>query len=49
MLGGACGRYGEKINAYRLWWEILISRAHLEVLMLDGSIIIRFFLKDRMT
>jgi hypothetical protein len=45
-LGGACGTYGEKINAYRLWWENLIGKAHLEVPIIDGSTNIRFFLKD---
>jgi hypothetical protein len=35
-MGGACGTYGERRRAYRIWWGDLMERDNLEDLGLEG-------------
>jgi len=45
-MGGACGMYGEKRNAYRVWCGNLKERDHLEEI--DVGITSKWVLKNRM-
>jgi len=45
-MGGACGMYREKRNAYRFWCGNLKERDHLEEL--DVGVTSKWVLKNRM-
>ena len=44
VIGGACGTYGREMYMV-FWWEDLSEKYHLEVLGIDGWIVLKWDLK----
>jgi hypothetical protein len=45
-MGGSCGTYGRRgERCTRFWWGNLKERAHVEVLGVDGRIILKWIFK----
>jgi hypothetical protein len=44
-MGGACGTYGSRRGAYRVWWGDMRERNHLEDLGVDGETIFKLICK----
>ena len=41
-MGRACGGHAEKRIEYRIWWGNLLATDHLEDLVIDGRIILKW-------
>jgi hypothetical protein len=45
-MGAVCGTYEREGGAYKVLWEDLMERDHLEDLGLDGRIILKWVLQE---
>jgi hypothetical protein len=46
-MGGTCGRVGERRGTYRVRWVRLRERGPLEDLVIDGRMILKWTLRNR--